>query len=91
MQFCYQTSPGGVVRCLRVPSATGPQPGGPPVDAPAMNDYSSLLADASILSAVQDWSGQISDSDVRQALLGGVTAAVSAMQKRAGEGIQIKE
>jgi hypothetical protein len=92
MFVCYQTHPGGEVRCFTVPSVKGPPPG-PPVDEPTSSTdfYSHLISDACILASVQEWSGQISDKKVRQAIRDGVRTAVKAMQQRAGDAIQIKE
>ncbi|MGA6984755.1 MAG: hypothetical protein WBZ01_01765 [Terriglobales bacterium] len=53
--------------------------------------YPELIVDASIVASLQETAKSVSDSGVRQALSGGIHAAVQALQKRAGNEVTIKE
>jgi len=93
MEVCTNLpGPGGGYRCFNIPSATGGHSGG--LLEPRLNEtawYSLLISDASVVASIKDLAGQVSDENARKALYDGVTAAVAAMQQRAGEGIRIKE
>jgi hypothetical protein len=87
MEICWQ-GPGGGWRCQTFVLSPG-RPGGPPVDAPG--EYRLMVHDAVLLASVKDIVQQVSDKEVRQALHDGISAAVKAMQQRAGEHVRISE
>jgi len=84
-KICMVGLPGKVGRCVTTP----PQwpIGGKPIQPPKggiAEGYSNLFVDVSIVDAVHEAAKSISDDETRTALLSGIHAAVSAIQKRAG-------
>lgn len=68
-------------------SATGPKRH----DAKAPAHYPELLTDATTVASIQEAAKHVFDDGLRDALHGGVKAAIQALQKRAGNGVTIKE
>jgi hypothetical protein len=62
----------------------------PPVPHPDPGPYAGLVLDATILTAVNEAAGHITDETVRQALQSGIAASVKGMQAKAGKDIEIK-
>lgn len=60
-----------------------PRPGGP------MN-YGQLFHDASLVASLESTAKKAADGGVRNALQGGIDAAVKAMQSRAADGVVIR-
>jgi hypothetical protein len=60
-------------------------------DAKAPAHYPELLVDATTVASIQDAANHVSDSGLRDALHGGVKAAIQAIQKRAGSSVTVKE
>jgi hypothetical protein len=63
----------------------------PPRPGPGPINYPQLLFDATLVASVQVASEKAADDGVRDALRGGIDGAIKAMQRRAGDGIEIRD
>lgn len=54
-------------------------------------EYSGLIADASIIASVNEVAKDVSDAGARDEIHRGVKAAVQALQKSAGKNVTIRE
>ena len=62
----------------------------PPWHGPGPINYPQLLQDASLVASMESMSKKAADDGVRDALQGGINAAIEAMQNRAADGVEIK-
>lgn len=88
MKVCIKV--GGKVHCYLIPvfefPVTFPHPGPGPVN------YPQLVQDAFVLSSLQAAAAtKVADPGVRSALQNGISDAIRALQKRAGEHVSIEE
>jgi hypothetical protein len=76
--------------CYYIPVVIWPWgPGHTPGPGPV--NYPQLIQDATIVASVNAALSNVSDEGVRGALQSGINAAVSALQKRAGGDVTIKQ
>ena len=62
----------------------------PPWHGPGPINYQQLLQDASLVASIESMSKKAADDGVRDALQGGIDAAIEAMQNRAADGVEIR-
>jgi hypothetical protein len=53
-------------------------------------NYPPLFQDASLVASLESMAQKAADSGVRDALLGGVDAAIEALRSRAADGVEIR-
>lgn len=88
MWICFRY--GGFEHCFYLPVVLWPWgPGKGPGPGPV--NYPQLIQDATFVASVSASLSNVSDDGVRAALQGGINAALTALQNRAGENVTIKQ
>jgi hypothetical protein len=62
----------------------------PPWHGPGPINYPQLFQDASLVASMESMSKKAADDGVRDALQGGIDAAIEAIQNRAADGVEIR-
>jgi hypothetical protein len=89
MFMCFYVQ--NVLHCYQVPVFKYQVPEPLHIKRPGPINYPALFRDASLVASLQMVADEISDDGVREGLRSGISAALQALQKRAGEHVTIRQ